>query len=278
MCFFLQCQRSTCVSNLLSILGETLRKPFVWGGSLLILHRNSGSWIYGKCGVNLEKHWRALTLQPEKNTNNGHSTIRTFVYFLPQHATDLYVSHSTQWRLSPPSNSVSFFIIQSHSVSPSHSFTYSLIYSHFLSLSVLAPTSSFFHLQSDSTSSMKCWPLNSGRWTTLHWLTLPSTLSSFLAQSCHVKWVAILGARLFCVSVCCFQQSQTSDLLFVLWQWKGAETAFKALLYTCSWGWRCVEKPPPSNNMKGKQIPYIFPRYVFSSGIQRGNLFTLLES
>lgn len=83
MCFFLQCQCRTCVSNLLSILGEMFRKPFVWGCSLLILQRNSGSWIYGKCGLNLEKHWRALTSQlEEKHTQKNSQKVRRSQIFI----------------------------------------------------------------------------------------------------------------------------------------------------------------------------------------------------
>lgn len=88
-----------------------------------------------------------------------------------------------------------------------HSSTYSLnslshLLIHFLSVSLHAPTSSFFHLQSDMTSSIKCWPLNSRRWTSFHWPPLPSSLSSFLADSCHVKWVDIWVDRLVILCRC----------------------------------------------------------------------------
>lgn len=135
MCFSLQCQCHTCVSNLLGILGEAFRRPFVWGSSFFVLHRNSGSWVYGKCGLNLGKLWRTYTSQPEKN--NSYSTVRVVVI----------VSSSSI------SDSSSFKVTHFHSATHSVTHSLTLLLTHFLSVSVHTPTSSFFHLQSDITSS-----------------------------------------------------------------------------------------------------------------------------
>lgn len=261
MCFCLQCQRRTCVSNLLSILGETLRKPFVWGGSLLILHRNSGSWIYGKCGVNLEQHWHALTLQPEENTNNSRRTIRTFVYFLPQHVTDLYV----QSLLSP-----SFFL--HHSLS----FTQPLIHllTHLLTLSFcICPRPHIFFFPSSVWHYLFNEVLTFELWEMDHF---PLIDASFLAQSCHVKWGGHIRSQVLpCVRVL----FQTSDVLFVIWQWRGVQRQLLKPCFTvATWDWRCVEKPRQVTTWKESKFLTFFLVTVSAQGSKEETCYLTVPS
>lgn len=147
-----------------------------------------------------------------------------------------------------------------HSKSPS--FTQSLIQLliHFLSVSVHTPTSSFFHIQTDITSSMKCWPLNSlWDWSlSADWPVLPRSL-----PSCHVKCVAILGVNIR-MSIYGFQHMSN----FIRPVCHLTAEQFQALFWSCMSG-----KPLPSDNMKRKQIPHIFHHYISSSVIQSENHF-----
>ena len=96
------------------------------------------------------------------------------------------------------------------------------------------------------------------------WVTCPSSLSSLLAQVCHVKWAAMLGLTSACpfvVSSSC----QISKLLFVIWQQRSTLTVSSHTLQLHE-GLEGSGSVPPNSNRKAQKIPHIFP--LFSSVIQ----------